>query len=146
MKDVLIIFIILLVLLMLISSFGGSIRQQERFYNVPAVPTTSEMPPPITSIPDLPTPPPAIRQLLESEQIKVQSEGGAATMSNQSAPMGIDFQSAASTVEEVSTDLQSLMPPILTMGTPQNTMSSLTEKFENMHVEAFDADNTYASF
>ena len=34
MKELLIIFVILLVLLMLISTFGGSIRQKESFYQV----------------------------------------------------------------------------------------------------------------
>lgn len=42
MKDVLIIFMILLVLLMLISTFGGSIRPTERFYQ--EIPTMQENP------------------------------------------------------------------------------------------------------
>ena len=66
MKDVLIIFMILLVLLMLISTFGGSIRPTERFfqdrvmqedslYNMPPPP-----PPPQPSY--IPPPPPSVMQ------------------------------------------------------------------------------------
>lgn len=60
MKDLLIIFIVLLVLLLLISTFGGSIRQKETFYqanpvlNVPSLDPMIAMP----SLPeyDIPVP------------------------------------------------------------------------------------------
>ena len=52
MKELLIIFVILLVLLLLISTFGGSIRQKETFYqatpilNAPSINAMEPMPPP----------------------------------------------------------------------------------------------------
>lgn len=64
MKELLIIFVILLVLLMLISTFGGSIRQKETFYQVtssaPAVTfplnTTKEELLPVFQLPPMPQP------------------------------------------------------------------------------------------
>lgn len=53
MKELLIIFVILLVLLMLISTFGGSIRPKETFYQV----VQEEAIEPVFKMPNLPQPP-----------------------------------------------------------------------------------------
>jgi len=56
MKELLIIFVVLLILLMLISTFGGSIRQKETFYQVIAEEEApSYLSPPAFKLPALPS-------------------------------------------------------------------------------------------
>jgi hypothetical protein len=153
MKDVLIVFIILLVLLILISTLGGSIRQKEMFYEIPKVPDANAMDiHELTSIPlGLPPPPPEIAALLQQgssyqdipnlEEIYLQN-----MHLEEPYPESDPNRSFSSIANDLSSDVQSMMPHITTMGTPQNTISQLLsdqdyiEKIENRVENIFDVE------
>lgn len=159
MKDVLIIFIVLLVLLTLISTFGGSIRQKEKFYEVPKVPDVKENDiSQLSGIPmGLPPPPPEIAALLASTHLPTIEEKAAAQPA-QEAKLGFAGNNKVPSVASMlSSEVQSVMPQITTLGMPQNAipamMMSGLEKFENVgngiesfQIEAFDNIDAYAAY
>jgi hypothetical protein len=150
MKEVFIIFIVLLVLLMLISTFGGSIRQTERYQEVPvnAIPTSYQppMPPP-------PPPPPAPEIFPASDQMQTD------IMASEPVP---EIPSMAEMPPPPSYIPQVVPPPPPSVGgsnitglnfaapetptVPQMPSDSTVEGFENLNIEAFDSDVSYAIF
>lgn len=153
MKDVLVIFIVLLVLLTLISTFGGSIRQKERFYEVPKVPSTPSQPTPGVPM-GLPPPPPEVAALLASSSSSNISDSEASEASEEENTVSSQMQKMKDALSKVpsmlTNDLQGVMPSITTMGAPQTALPSLLpeipEKFENFQIEAFDNVESYAVY
>lgn len=122
MKDVIIVFVILLVLLTLISTFGGSVRPKERFYEVPSVPST--MPSTANKVPS----PDELAAMLK----KISEQNPAAPALNAQPAMR-----QAPSMPSAPTMPAPVLPPV--------SMESAIEKFEN-NIEAFDSIQSFAAF